>query len=117
MEKKKYFPEGSQQFWDKLGCFSGFWEQVETGGYLPIVVIDGENLGTDGDQEEIEKAKHGTGSYMISGFPTATYIGCWETENAVFLFWKDAEGNYYQDVLGVMEVERWYREVTKKRKK
>ena len=81
------------------------------------MVIDGENLGVDGDQEEIEKAKYGTGSYMVSGWPKAVYIGCRETENAVFLFWKDNEGKYYQDILGVMEVERWYREVTKKTKK
>lgn len=108
--QNKYFQEGGLAFWDKLRCFSGLWEQVETGKYLPIVVsADGENLGTDGDQEEIERIKS-TKSYGIAGFPCAAYIGCVETENSVWLYWKAEDGTYYSDIAGVMEVERCVRE-------
>lgn len=113
-EKVKYFPEESLSFWDKLRCFSGMWEQVETGKYLPIVVIDGENLGTDGDQEEIEQIQNSK-SYMVAGFPRATYIGCRGTERSVFLYWRAGDGTYYSDIAGVMEVERWACEVKKKK--
>lgn len=117
-EHKKCFPESSLAFWDKLRIFSGLWEQVKTGGYLPIVVTkDGENLGTDGDPIEIDRARQNRKAYMISGWPTAEYIGCRETETATWLYWRDSEGNYYEDLLGVMEVERWYREVQKRNKK
>lgn len=59
-EKVKYFPEESLSFWDKLRCFSGMWEQVETGKYLPIVISEeGENLGVDGNPDEIAEAQHG----------------------------------------------------------
>lgn len=111
----KYFPEEAVKFWDKLKVFSGLWEQVGTGKYLPIVVIDGENLGPDGNREEIADL-HGK-PYLIAGMPQAEYIGCRETEKGTFLYWKDKEGNYYEEILGVMEVERWFREIEKKNKK
>lgn len=117
-EKVKYFPEESLSFWDKLRCFSGMWEQVETGKYLPIVISEErENLGVDGNPDEIAEAQHGAGSYMVSGWPSARYIGCREYANTTFLFWKDEEGKYYSDIVGVMEVERWFREIQEQDKK
>lgn len=117
-ERTKYFPKESLPFWDRLQCFSGMWEEVETGKYLPIAVSpDGVNLGTDGDLEEIARAEQKTKTYKIAGFPPATYIGSRETEKATYLFWEGKEGTYYMDDVGTMEVERWFREVQKKQKK
>lgn len=117
-ERTKYFPGESLAFWDKLRCFSGLWEEVETGKYLPIAISeDGENLGTDGDPEGIAKADQKAKAYMVSGFPKATYIGSREMEKATYLYWQDADGTYYTDIVGVMEVERWFRQVQKRQKK
>lgn len=113
----KYFPKESISFWDKLGCFSGLWEQVVTGGYLPIVVIDGENLGTDGNLEEIDRKERLAKPYVIAGFPPAVHIGSRTNEKGTWLYWKDSSGTYYSDIVGVMEVERWFREVSRRKKK
>lgn len=117
-EQTKYFPQESLPFWDKLRCFSGMWEQVETGKYLPIVISeDGENLGTDGDPEEVERAKKGSKAYMVSGWPSAKYIGSREDKKTTTLYWKSGEGKYFSDFVGVMEVERIVREAQKRQKK
>ncbi len=117
----KYFPEESLKYWDKLGYFSGFWEQVETGKYLPLVVIDGENLGTDGDPEEVEKAlRSPMRTYRLAGSPKALHIGSRESPYSTQLFWRDNAGNYYEDTVCVMEVDRWCQNVldrNRKRKK
>lgn len=115
--RTKYFPRESLPFWDKLRCFPGLWEEVETGKFLPIAVSeDGENLGTDGDADEIDRAESAK-TYKIAGFPPAEYIGSRETETATYLFWKDKEGTYYTDDVGTMEVERWFRGVQKRQEK
>lgn len=114
-ERTKYFPREGLPFWDRLRCFSGMWEQVETGKYLPIVISeDGENLGVEGDPEEVERAKRDSRAYMVSGRPPAAYIGCREYENSTYLYWKGSEGAYYSDIVGVMEMERIAREAHKR---
>lgn len=114
--QNKYFPPESLAYWDKRHIFSGLWEEVETGGYLPLVVTEkGENLGTDGDIEEVMVAAGTARAYMVSGCPQANYIGCRETERSVFLYWKDSEGTYYEDMVGVMEMYRWASEVRDRR--
>lgn len=114
----KYFPEESLPFWDRLRCFSGIWEEVEYQKYLPVVVSeDGEILGTEGSREEVRMAQKKSEGYRIAGYPPALHIGARETENAVTLYWRADDGTYYSDSVGVMEMERWFREIQKKETK
>ncbi len=82
-----------------------------------MVSAEGENLGTGGDPEEIMKAEASAKPYLISGCPRAAYIGAKEIPNGMLLYWKDADGIYYVDAVGVMETERWFQEIKKRQKK
>lgn len=82
-----------------------------------MVSEDGEIFGTEGDPDEVARAQEKPKPYGIAGYPPALHIGASETENAVTLYWRANDGIYYSDSVGVMEMERWFRELEKETKK
>lgn len=91
-------------------------QKIETGD-LPLVIRDGKVWGYEMDMEELERAYQNAWSFPALEPPNqARYIGFQKYPTGRYLYWKDAEGNYWYDTERGMIFKKEMKEVQKKKR-